>query len=131
MIVLAVLAVPAAAIAAGSSGKVYVTNCTKASYKPKRLDLACDGTNLLTDLKWTSWSSSRASGKGTDSLNTCTPDCANGKRHKLAATVTLSKPASCPGVKRKIFKHVVVEAKGKKKQTIKLACPSIGGGGIY
>jgi hypothetical protein len=131
LVMLTALAVPAAAIASGSPAKVYVTSCTTASGKPKKIDLTCDGTNTLTALKWSSWSSSEARGTGTDALNTCTPDCAHGKRHKRAATVTLSKPMNCPGSKHKVFKRAVVAAKGEKKQTITLGCPAIRGGGIY
>jgi hypothetical protein len=127
VIVLGVLAAPAAALAAGASSKVYVTSCTKASSKPSRIDLACDGTNVLTGLKWSSWSSSKASGTGTDALNTCTPDCANGKRHRHAATVTLSKPSKCKGTKHKVFKRIVVVANGEKAQTFTLGCPVIPG----
>jgi hypothetical protein len=112
---------------AGASNKVYVTSCTKGAYKPKRIDLACDGTNILTGLKWSSWSGSRASGTGTDALNTCTPDCANGKRHQNAATVTLSKPSRCKGTKHRVFKRIVVAAKGEKPQTLRLGCPAIAG----
>jgi hypothetical protein len=124
LIVLAALSAPTAALAAGSS-RVFVTSCTKASAKPSRIDLACDGTNVLTGLKWSSWSSSKARGAGTDALNTCTPDCANGKRHKHAATVTLSKPSKCKGTKHKVFKRIVVAPRGEKPQTFSLGCPVI------
>jgi hypothetical protein len=127
VIVLAALVAPTAALAAGTSGQAYVNSCTKASSKPRKIDLACDGTNVLVNLKWTSWTSSKATGAGTDALNTCTPDCAHGKRHEHAATVTLSRASACPGTKHKVFKRAVVAAKGEKSQRFKLACPVIGG----
>jgi hypothetical protein len=131
LLTLGAVSASAAGRASGSSSRVYVTSCTKASFEPRRIDLTCDGTNTLTGLKWSSWSSSKARGGGTDALNTCTPDCAHGKRHKRAATVTLSKPMNCPGSKHKVFKRAVIAAKGEKKQTMTLGCPAISGGGIY
>jgi hypothetical protein len=127
----AALAAPAAALAAGFPGRVYVPSCTTFAFKPRTIDISCDGTNVLTGLKWSTWSSSRASGRGTDALNTCTPDCAHGKRTKHAATVTLSRPSRCKAIKHKVFKRIVVVANGEKAQTLKVRCPVVGGQPYY
>jgi hypothetical protein len=132
LMALCVLAVPAAALAAGGS-RVYVANCTKAVYKPKRITLACgDGTSSLSALKWTSWTGSQASGRGTENVDTCKPDCVSGKVKHVAATVTLSKPTHCKGLnKHKIFKRLALKFTTGKSQTMTLGCPQRSGGGFY
>lgn len=132
LVLACVLAVPAVALAAGSAGQPYVSNCSKAVYKPKRMTLACgDGTVSLSGLKWTSWSSQQASGHGTENVDSCKPDCVSGKVKHTAAAVTLSRPAQCKGVKKhKLFKRLVLKFTTGKSQTMKLGCPQ-GSGGFY
>jgi hypothetical protein len=128
----AALAVPAVALAASTSSRVYVSSCTKVFYKPKTITISCgDGADVLKGLKWTSWTATKASGHGTDYVNQCRPDCVSGKIKKTPATITLSKPIKCSSVKHKVFKTARLALSGKKARTVKLGCPTIGGGGFY
>lgn len=132
LILVGVLAVPAVALAASKASQVYVSSCTKASYKPKTITISCgDGADVLKGLKWTNWTTTKASGHGTDYVNQCRPDCVSGKIKKTPATIALSKPVKCQGIKHKVFKTARLTLSGQKARTVKLGCPSIGGGGFY
>jgi hypothetical protein len=126
---LALLALPAVALAAGTN-RVYVPNCAKAVYKPKEIVLACgDDSSLLTKLTWGRWTSQGASGSGVYEVNDCTPDCVSGHFNSYPATVTLSRPKRCAKVKHhKVFGRVVAQYQGAnpdspQKLTDSLACP--------
>ncbi len=74
---LAVLALPAAALAASAVTKV--PNCNTAAYKPKQIMLACgDGSEYLAKLKWSRWTERSAMAAGMDEVNHCNPDCVKG-----------------------------------------------------
>ena len=48
--------------------------------RPSSLVLTCaDANDALTALHWVSWADNFAFGLGTEKVNTCTPDCADGK----------------------------------------------------
>jgi hypothetical protein len=68
---------------AAASARPVVLNCAgNAQVRPGGFPLACvDGNDYLTGLSWTSWTPGLASAKGTEHVNTCTPDCAQGKFH--------------------------------------------------
>jgi hypothetical protein len=127
---LAVLIVPAIA-AASASGKVFVTNCTHADFKPKLIILACgDAGAYVQKLTWSKWNSTGASGKGSYTFKTCTPDCAHGGTKSYPAKVALSKLKSCPRTKQgKVFTELVLTFTGKRPphmgKTFKdpLGCP--------
>jgi len=55
--------------------------CTsKPAVEPTDYVLSCgDGGNGITGAHWTSWTPSGATGTGTEYLNDCTPNCAEGK----------------------------------------------------
>jgi hypothetical protein len=126
---LAVLVVPAVAL--GSGGKVYVTNCTHADFKPKLIILACgDAGAYVQKLTWSKWNSTGASGKGSYTYKTCTPDCAHGGTKSFAASIALSKPKVCPRTKKgKVFTEITLTFTGKRPphmgKTFKdpLGCP--------
>jgi hypothetical protein len=128
-----VLVVPAVALAASqSSSRVYVSSCAKTFYKPKSITISCgDGADMLKGLRWTSWTATKASGHGTDYVNQCQPDCVSGKLKKTPATVALSTPVKCHGLRHKVFKMAGLTLSGHKAQTVELGCPMTGGGGFY
>lgn len=72
----------AAAIAARSAagGRPVVLTCAdKPVKRPRNYMLACgDGTDDLTKITWVSWRRGVAHGHGTEALNDCVPDCAQG-----------------------------------------------------
>ncbi len=124
----ALAAVPAVALASGSSKQVQVTDCNRALYKPQTIVLACgDGNMGLVNLKWSRWSQSHASGSGVYAYNTCTPSCASGRLKRIGATVTLSKPIRCKHASHEVFDKANVRYRGKRgpysRQTFTLGCP--------
>jgi hypothetical protein len=130
-VVLVVLAVPALALASGSSSQVWVTNCTKAQYKPNSILLACaDAETYLSKLTWSKWSTSSAAGKGTENEEICASSCAAGGHfEKFPVTVALSKAKSCRRTKHKVFNDLKLTYTGKlpaktpKTLTLTLGCP--------
>ena len=104
---LALLAAPAAALAAASGGRVLAPNCNAVQYKPARVVLACgDGSNYLAKLHWSGWTATKATASGVDEVNDCKPDCVAGHFHEYPVTVTLLRPMSCKKQKHKVFGHI-------------------------
>jgi hypothetical protein len=127
---LAIVAAPAVALASGGSRQVWVTNCIKEQYKPGTVFIACgDGSDYLTKLSWSSWSATQASGKGTDEVNLCDPDCVSGHFKSYAVTVALSQPTSCHKRKHKVFNLLKLTYTGshpkgfKQHEMVSLGCP--------
>ena len=54
--------------------------------------LSGDGTTALWNITWTAWTSTQASGAGTEKIDDCNPNCAAGTLHAVAVRVTLSNP---------------------------------------
>jgi hypothetical protein len=54
--------------------------------------LSGDSTIALRDMAWPTWNSTVAVGTGTEQLDDCTPNCAEGTLHAVPVTVTLSRP---------------------------------------
>ena len=54
--------------------------------------LSGDSTVSLYHMTWSAWNSATAVGTGTEKLDDCTPNCAEGTLHPVPVTVTLSKP---------------------------------------
>jgi hypothetical protein len=76
-----------------TSIEIYA-NCTSPSFEPTAIRVTCadDGWNL-TDLTWTSWTSTSATGTGTLVYNDCKPSCVAGHFHQVPGTqVVLTDP---------------------------------------
>ncbi len=102
-VAVAVLAVPAVALAAGG-GQTRAINCTREQYKPKTIFLACADDGIFVDkLEWSSWSPTNAVASGTFTWNDCTPSCVEGHFHNRPVKVTLSGPKRCPGHAHRAF----------------------------
>jgi len=94
--VLPALLVVCAATAAGVDSSVKITNCNTASSHPKLLTLTCgDGNTVLKGLAWSSFGSSSAKATGRLVMNTCDPDCAQGKDVSYSVAVQASDPRTC------------------------------------
>ena len=66
--------------------------------RPSSFVLTCaDANDALTALHWVSWAGSQAFGTGTEKVNTCTPDCADGTFVSYPALITLWRPEPLPG----------------------------------
>ncbi|HTA97777.1 MAG TPA: hypothetical protein VK730_09065 [Solirubrobacteraceae bacterium] len=86
----------AGAMAASGAGTVKITNCNKASSRPKQVTLTCgDGNTALSGLRWSSFGGASASAAGTFLTNTCTPNCAEGKVVRFPVSVKAYDTRSC------------------------------------
>ena len=115
VIVLGVLAVPSAALAAGSSSQPQAINCQSLKFKPSKVTLSCgDGNTWLAKLKWSSWSKTQAVATGNYAYNDCKPTCVAGHTHSVAVKVTLSKPKMCPNQVNPAFKQATFAYTGTR-----------------
>jgi hypothetical protein len=92
-------AAPASARAASQPSTVVVVDCSgQRQTRPSSFILTCaDANDALTALHWASWADSQAFGTGTEEVNTCSPDCADGKLVSYPALITLWRPEPLPG----------------------------------
>jgi hypothetical protein len=98
-----------AASAAGSGGQAWITSdCVHAHFRPKQVVLACDGTEVVKQLSWSAWSSTKATATGNDEVNNCRPSCNVGRVKGYTVTLTLSKPKNCPHHRHRVFGHATV-----------------------
>lgn len=84
---------PAATVYFAESGEANGT----VVYRPAcraGCQLSGDGTTALWDMSWTSWTGSAAVGQGTEKIDDCNPDCAQGTLHAVPVTVTFTKPVT-------------------------------------
>ena len=91
----------AATAAAGldvAGRQVAITCENKAAVRPGTFTLACaDGNDALVRMAWTSWTPGRASGHGTETLNGCVPNCAEGKFRNYPVDVVFRGSAAVQG----------------------------------
>jgi hypothetical protein len=59
---------------------------------PSQIDFSADGGNVVTGIRWLSWTAGGATGQGTSAIESCVPDCAQGAVTYVPATITLSAP---------------------------------------
>ena len=94
LVAVAVAAVPA--FASGGSNRI-VGNCTKSTVAPKSIVLACaDDNAYIAHVTWTSFGGASASGAGSLTVNTCSPNCAAGKFVSYPVTFKASAAKPCP-----------------------------------
>ena len=88
----------AAARLAAPRGDVLVNCAGRAQVRPGGYVLTCaDGNDYLAGLHWVSWSGGAAFGRGTEHVNDCIPNCAQGHFHAYPVLVTAWRAASRPG----------------------------------
>jgi hypothetical protein len=91
----------------------YVNDCGYPAYKPESLTQYCaDAGTGVTKIKWTSWTSTRATGTGSYYVNLCEPDCADGKLVWAKVKVVLSGAKFTRG-KRYLMNVTVSSLNGK------------------
>ena len=83
---------------AAAGANTVVVNCgNKLQARPSNFILTCaDANDALAGLRWVSWRS-EAFATGAETINTCTPNCAEGKFISYPALVTLWRPEPLPG----------------------------------
>src|SRR5579863_9981679 len=81
---------------AGAATATRVLTCTgKLTSKPSTYLLSCADANAgWTDMTWSSWTATSASGHGLLRQNDCHPNCVSGQFINYRASVTLSKVVS-------------------------------------
>jgi hypothetical protein len=130
--VLAAFAVlPAFALASSTSSQVWATNCNQEQYKPTFIIATCADAGISVDkLKWSSWSTTKATAKGDYDYKICIPSCASAGIKSLPAIATLSDPKRCPKEKQRDFTELEVEFTGdrpsyvhKATENFRLGCP--------
>ena len=88
---------PAAAAAVAQRTTVVVDCSGQRQTRPSSFVLTCaDANDALSGLHWASWAAGQAFGTGTEKVNTCTPDCADGKLVSYPALITLWRPEPLP-----------------------------------
>jgi hypothetical protein len=81
---------------ASATSTIKITNCVKATSRPKTLTLACaDGNTVLSGLRWSSFGGASAQATGTLETNTCAPNCASGKFVRYQVAVKANDPRTC------------------------------------
>jgi hypothetical protein len=91
-------AVPADRTVAMGTRTVAIDCQGKAVVRPRSYTLACaDGNDYLSKLTWTSWTPKLASGYGTEQLNDCQPNCAEGRFHAYPVLTVFWGSAAVPG----------------------------------
>jgi hypothetical protein len=59
--------------------------------------LSGDATSILDTMTWRSWTATAATGAGTENIEGCVPNCANGGQYRVPVVVTFSRPVKdCP-----------------------------------
>ena len=91
----------------------YFNDCGYPEYKPQSLTEFCaDAGNGVMKIKWSSWTSTRASGTGSFYVKLCDPNCADGKVVWAKAKVVLSGAKFTRG-KRYLMNVTVSSVNGK------------------
>ncbi|MGH3394047.1 MAG: hypothetical protein ACRDPO_05090 [Streptosporangiaceae bacterium] len=84
--------------AAVPRGDVLVNCAGRAQVRPGSYVLTCaDGNDYLAGLYWVSWSGGAAFGRGTEHVNDCVPNCAEGHFHAYPVLVTAWRAVPRPG----------------------------------
>jgi hypothetical protein len=78
--------------AASQPGPVALVAGAYDGTKPSAIQFSADGGDVVTGIRWSSWGSRTATGRGTVGWDDCAPNCAEGTTSYLPATVTLSAP---------------------------------------
>jgi len=129
VVLAAVLLSLGASVTSGASS-LKITNCVKASVRPKTLTLTCgDGNTVLSGLRWSSFGAASARARGTFAMNTCNPNCAQGKVVRYPVAVKAGAPHSCKGGLR-VYDKLTLQFTGRTPSSASslkrwtLGCPT-------
>jgi hypothetical protein len=90
---------------------VFPCRLAQMQTKPTTVLLSGDGSGLIKSLRWSGWGTAVATASGTYEVDSCKPDCAQGKYRLSPATITLTALTPYPGGKR-AYAEMVVSAPG-------------------
>jgi hypothetical protein len=84
--------------ATGAGNRTVVIDCmNKPQVWPSSFVLTCaDANDALSGLTWTTWTPARATATGTEQVNDCRPNCAEGTFHSYPVQAVLSGAAPVP-----------------------------------
>ena len=112
-VVTVVVLAAAATMSASAAPPLKITNCFRASTRPKLITLTCgDGNTVLKGLSWSSFGGSTARASGTFEMNTCEPNCAQGKDVSYPVTVKATSPRKCKGGMR-VYNMITLQFTGR------------------
>lgn len=127
--ILAIALLTAGAMSAFGASNLKITNCNKATSRPKSVTLTCgDGNTVLSGLSWSSFGASNANASGTFKMNTCEPNCASGKVVSYPVSVKATSPRSCKAGLR-VYNKVTLKFTGRMPKSASrlknwtLGCP--------
>ncbi len=84
-----------------SSALPTAPNCDTggSGFEPTEIFIGCaTSADFLSNLQWTSWTPTSATGTAIHNINNCEPDCAGGTYAKFPVEVTLTDPTTVYGV---------------------------------
>lgn len=61
---------------------------------PGEIGISADGGNIVTGIRWQSWTASGAAGRGSSGIQDCVPDCADGTVRYVPTMISLSVPVN-------------------------------------
>lgn len=61
-------------------------------YRPSTAQISADGTYFLSNMTWSTWTATTATGTGTALMDDCNPNCARGRIYRVPVQVTFSQP---------------------------------------
>ena len=92
----------------------WTYDCEFPVQRPAQIMLTCaDGGMIVTDIKWTTWTSKQAVGTGIYSQNMCEPSCAEGTREDVPVTLSLSELFDYKG--RNVLQTLDIQAVGGRE----------------
>jgi hypothetical protein len=118
----------ACAISAFASSPLKITNCFNAASRPKQLTLTCaDANTLVKSLAWSSFGGPSALARGTFVVNTCEPNCADGKYVSYPVKLQATGARACKHDVR-VYAKLTLQFPGRAPgrdvpRTWKLGCP--------
>lgn len=90
---------------ATAAGAVYFSGAVGGRHvRPSNLALSADGTLEVSQVHWSSWGVSTASGHGQAEYHGCTPSCAQAPDHHARVSIQLSRIRQCGS--RSYYTHV-------------------------
>lgn len=72
------------------------TSCVDTEHVPEEIEVTCDGGRELVALRWSLWTTRRATGHGTAVVNNCWPSCVEGRVRRYPVAIELSRPRDLP-----------------------------------
>jgi hypothetical protein len=101
VVLLALAVLTSTALASAAPHKVYVERDIvgqELGYRPHAIGLSADGTFAIIGISYQSYGGPVATATGQAYVRGCTPNCAEGKEYRRAATLRLSDQIQCRGV---------------------------------